>query len=102
VECLAVLIQKLDTDFGPDQTILYFLLNDLFHASLQIVRKVLNHCEDFLHCCSLDDLFNEVVVRFVRVGIDVNFHRDASSAAAALIIRAGACIASRYQNGIRT
>ena len=70
---LTVLIQKLDADFRPNQAILHFLLDELLHAALQIIRKVLNEREDFLNRCSLDDFLNEIVVGLVIVRINMNF-----------------------------
>src|SRR5438045_3241838 len=59
VERLAVLIEELHADLRPDQAFLHFLLYQLFHAALQVVRKILNDGEDFLNRRSLDDFLDE-------------------------------------------
>src|SRR4029079_950873 len=73
VKCFAVLVQKLDSDLGPDESFLDLLLYELFHSPLQVVGKILNDCEDLLDGGSLDYFLDEIVVRFIRVGIHMNF-----------------------------
>src|SRR5262245_28733579 len=77
MKCLTVLIQKLNTYFGPDQTILHFLLNELLHPALQVVWKILNDCQDFLNRGAFNDLLDEVIVRLIVVCVDVNFGHTA-------------------------
>src|SRR6185369_15909386 len=77
LEGFAVLIEKLHTDFRADQSFFDFLLDDLFHAALKIVREVLNDGENFLNCCALDYFFDEVIVFFVGIRIDMNLRHAA-------------------------
>ena len=39
MERLAVLVQKLNSDFGPDPAFFDFLLDELLHPSLQITSR---------------------------------------------------------------
>src|SRR4026209_2645894 len=73
VKRLAVLLEQLNAYLRPDQTVLHLLLNDLLHPALQVIRKILNEGQDFLHGSSLDDLLHEKPIRLVIVCIDMNF-----------------------------
>src|SRR2546427_5202596 len=74
---LTVLIEKLDADLWTNQTVFHFLLNQLLHAPLQVVRKILNDGQNLLDGRSLDHFFDEVVVGLLRVRIDMDFRNAA-------------------------
>src|SRR4051812_38687136 len=73
MERLAVLVQKMDADLGPDSAILDFLLDELLHPSLQVVRKILHDGKNFLNGCSLDYLFDKVIVWLIVIRINMDF-----------------------------
>src|SRR5881296_1786800 len=77
VKGLAVLIEKLDADLWTNQTLFHFLLNQLLHAPLQVVRKILNNGQNLLDGRSLDHFFDEVVVGLLRVRIHMDFRNAA-------------------------
>src|SRR6266481_6566426 len=74
---LTVLIEKLYAEFRPDQTVFHFLLYHLFHAPLQIIRKILNDRQDLLDGCSLDHFFDEIVIGLLGVRVNVNLGNPA-------------------------
>src|SRR5262245_48702794 len=77
VENFAVLIQQVDTDLRPNETLFYFLLNYLFHTPLKVIWKVLNESQDLLNRSALDHFFNEVVVGLIVIRVDVDFSHSA-------------------------
>src|SRR5213594_160309 len=77
VKGLAVLIEKLDADLWPNQALFHFLLNQLFHAPLQVIRKILNNGQNLLHRSPLDYFFDEVIVGLIGVGVHVDFRNTA-------------------------
>src|SRR5262245_20689946 len=49
VKCFAVLVEKLNSHLGANESFLDLLLYELFHSPLQVVREILNDREDFLN-----------------------------------------------------
>src|SRR5262249_14292483 len=64
-------------DLRTNAAFLHFLLDQLFHATLQVVWKVLNESQNFLDGCSLDDFLDEIIIRFLGVRVDMDFRNTA-------------------------
>jgi len=58
---------------GTDQPFFDFLLNELLHSALQIVREILHDRENLLNRRALDHFFDKVIVRLFGIRIDVDF-----------------------------